>query len=324
MKHSILVATLVATVACSAQEVTWNPDHKDPAPKPDDLKSIDSAVPKQPIVKPKSERKLLVYSATSGYRHKCIPVAQAAIEKLGEATGAYEAVISDDLANFESETLATFDTVLMLNSTGDIFMPNRKQRKKFNDEEWQWLSDRNKRLIANLVSYVEEGGGLAGIHAATDACKGDHNYTETIGGIFDGHPWRADFDVTIEVTEPDHAINKPVFEGLEDFQIKDEIYQFAKGTATPEKLRILLNLDPERSDKPTGKNKPNGRSDFPVAWVQKVGEGRVFYSSLGHNNEIYWNPLILKHYLAGIQFALGDLEAETEPSSKVQLPNVVK
>ena len=211
----------------------------------------------------------------------------------------------------------------MLNSTGDVFMPGKKELKKFSDEEKKWLHDRHERLVANLVTYVEEGGGLAGIHAATDACKGDHNYTETIGGIFDGHPWHADSNVTIEVTDPEHAINKPVFEALKDFQIKDEIYQFAEGTATPEKLRILLNLDPERSDKP--KKKPeNDRTDFPVAWVQKVGEGRVFYSSLGHNNEVYWNPLVLKHYLAGIQFALGDLEADTEPSSKVELPNVVK
>ena len=323
MKRSLLAVTLVATLASSAQEVTWNPEHEDRQLKPKEIKSIDKALPQQPIVEAKAERKLLVYSATAGYRHKCIPVALVALEKLGEASGAYDATLSDDLANFESENLKTFDAVLMLNSTGDIFMPNQKQRKKFTDEEWQWLQSRHERLIANLVSFVEEGGGLAGIHAATDACKGDHNYTETIGGVFDGHPWTAKCNVTIEVTDPEHAINKPVFEAMKDFQIKDEIYQFAEGTATPEKLRILLNLDPERSDAP--KKKPTRENDdYPVAWVQKVGKGRVFYSSLGHNNEVYWNPLVLKHYLAGIQFALGDLEAETEPSQKVQLPKVVE
>ena len=50
-----------------------------------------------------------------------------------------------------------------------------------------------------------------------------------------------------------------------------------------------------------------------MSWVQGYGEGRVFYCSLGHRNEIFWNPQILQHYLDGIQFAFGDLEADTAP-----------
>ena len=52
---------------------------------------------------------------------------------------------------------------------------------------------------------------------------------------------------------------------------------------------------------------------YPVSWVDTYGRGRVFYCSLGHRDEIYWNASVLKHYLAGIQFALGDLEAPAEP-----------
>ncbi|MEA3365531.1 MAG: HEAT repeat domain-containing protein, partial [Candidatus Hydrogenedentes bacterium] len=58
--------------------------------------------------------------------------------------------------------------------------------------------------------------------------------------------------------------------------------------------------------------------DFAVSWVRTYGEGRVFYCSLGHRHEIFWNPAILQHYLDGIQFALGDLAADTTPSA--QLP----
>ena len=210
----------------------------------------------------------------------------------------------------------------MLNSTGDFFMPNeKKHKKKYTDKEWEWLEERHERLVGNLISYVEEGGGLAGIHAATDACKGNHNYTEAIGGIFDSHPWGAKSQVTIVVTEPEHAIIKPVFDGMDDFQIRDEIYQFREGTASPDKLRILLNLDPARSDA-TKKKPSRDRNDLPVCWVQKVGKGRVFYTSLGHNHAVYWNPLILKHYLAGLQFSLGDIEAETAPSKTINLPKL--
>ena len=43
--------------------------------------------------------------------------------------------------------------------------------------------------------------------------------------------------------------------------------------------------------------------------------GRTFYCSLGHRNEIYYNPLVLKHYLAGFQYALGDLEGDGSPTA---------
>jgi type 1 glutamine amidotransferase len=65
--------------------------------------------------------------------------------------------------------------------------------------------------------------------------------------------------------------------------------------------------------------KPLTRSEptRPVAWIDKFGDGRVFYSNFGHNNTTYWNPIILQHYLDGIQFALGDIEAETMPSGEL-------
>ncbi|MDQ8191520.1 ThuA domain-containing protein [Roseibacillus persicicus] len=321
---SLLLTLPSLFLPLQAQTVDWNPSHDEPAPKESSLSAIENALPDQPIVEPTTKRRLLVYSATSGFRHGCIPVGKVALERLGESTGAYEAVVSDDLKNFEPEALQTFDTVLMFNTTGDVFMPNAKShRKKFSDEQWKQLQEQNDRLVENLVSYVEQGGGLAGIHAATDSCKGNHRYTETIGGVFDGHPWNARSNVTIVVEDPEHAVIKPVFEGMEQFQIQDEIYQFAEGTATRDKLRILLNLDPEQSDKPKGKPKRE-KGDLPVSWVQSVGKGRVFYSSLGHNDEVYWNPLVLKHYLAGLQFALGDLKADTTPSAEIDLPNLPK
>jgi hypothetical protein len=45
----------------------------------------------------------------------------------------------------------------------------------------------------------------------------------------------------------------------------------------------------------------------------RSGKGRVFYTTLGHDAATYWNPVFLKHLLAGVQFAIGDLEGETTP-----------
>ncbi len=53
--------------------------------------------------------------------------------------------------------------------------------------------------------------------------------------------------------------------------------------------------------------------DFAVAWVKSCGEGRVFYCSLGHADNVFQSPEVLRFYLDGIQFALGDLTADAGP-----------
>jgi uncharacterized protein len=56
--------------------------------------------------------------------------------------------------------------------------------------------------------------------------------------------------------------------------------------------------------------------EYPISWVRSYGKGRVFYMSLGHDADVFWNPAILQHFLAGIQFALGDLKADARPTVK--------
>ncbi|MGJ8639402.1 MAG: ThuA domain-containing protein [Opitutaceae bacterium] len=304
-------------------KVDWAPQFKDKPLGEDQISKIDEALPKKPIVEPKRSRKILVFSATAGYRHGSITSGKVALEKMGDSSGAYEATVSDDPSNFETSALRQYDAVVLLNTTLDFFMPTKKQRKRFTDQEWEYLEARQKRLVDNLLDYVGDGGGLVGIHAATDSCYDHKEYGDAMGGYFDGHPWTGNMNVTIVVEDGEHAIIKPVFEGMKDFRIKDEIYQFKEEPYSRDRLRVLLHLDPERSDKP--KTEPKRKDgDYAVSWVQSVGKGRVFYSSLGHNHHIYANPLMLKHYLAGIQFATGDLKADTTPSSQVRMPNLRK
>ena len=300
--------------------VDFKPSFKDGRVSQRDLRKVKEALPSEPIVQPKAKRRILVVSATAGFRHSSIPIGKATIKKLGAATGAYEAVVSDDPANFESATLKTFDAILLLNTTLDFFMPNKNQRRKYSDADWAWLQRRHDRLIDNLIEYVKQGGGLVGIHSATDSCYENADYGEAIGGYFDGHPWNANDKVTIVVEDGEHATIKPVFGQTKDFELTEEIYQFKEEPYSRERLRILLHLDPERSAQVQGKKRKD--NDYAVAWVQQVGKGRVFYTGIGHNEHIYMNPLMLKHYLAGIQFACGDIKADMTPSAKVQMPNV--
>lgn len=319
MKFPILLAGALAVTSLSAAS-DWVPNHKDKPVAAPLLEAINQALPTEAIVAPQAQRRVLVYSATAGYRHGSIPTGKVALEEMGKSTGAYETIISDDPANFEKKALKEFDAVVLLSPTLDFFMPHKKQKKRFSEEEWKWLQARHDRLIDNLVEYVEDGGGLMGIHSATDSCYKHSEYPEVIGGLFDGHPWGAKNNVTIVVEDPEHATMAPVFGDIKDFRIKEEIYQFQSDPYSREKLRVLLHLDPERSD--SVKKMKREDNDYAVAWVQAVGKGRVFYTSIGHNHDIFSNPLMLKHYLAGIQFATGDLKADTTPSAQIDIPNM--
>lgn len=253
---------------------------------------IEAAAPATATVAPQAPRKVLVFTGCGegGFYHSSIPVAAKAMEILGAKTGAYEATVTDDPAAFNPESLNAFDAVIMDNNTGAPFT--------------------DPAVRQNFLDFVRNGKGLVGIHAATDCFYDWAEYGEMIGGYFDGHPWTADGTVAVKIDDPAHPVNA-AFNG-QGFTISDEIYQF-RDPYSRDKLRILLSLDTAQTDMTKkGINRTDG--DFAISWVSRQGDGRVFYCSLGHREDIFWNPAVLKHYLDGIQFALGDLEADATPS----------
>ena len=94
------------------------------------LEKITAALPAEPYAKAKKARKLLVFSKTNGFRHASIPTGKIAFEELGKKTGAFEVVISDDLANFEVNALKSFDAVCFLNTTMNVFSPSPAEMKR--------------------------------------------------------------------------------------------------------------------------------------------------------------------------------------------------
>ena len=272
--------------------------------KPEVREKIDAALPERPPAKPQKERKVLIFTKTNGFRHGSIPVGVLSLMKLGEKTGAYTAVHSEDEAMFEPESLAQFDAVIMLNTTGDVFRPKDLSEDAGEREK---ALEREERLKKSLVAFVRSGKGLAGTHSATDTYHNWKEYNDMMGGTFAGHPWHQ--EVPIRNLAPKNEINRP-FAG-EGFRVNDEIYQFRSDTARPGERKMLLALDPEQMDLAKG-NREDGF--YPVSWIGTYGEGRTFYCSLGHRDEIYYNPKVLQHYLAGFQYALGDLEADAAPS----------
>lgn len=290
MKPTLLLPLSAATAAFLL--VAAGPDHERPPAGAEE--KIAEALPSEPYAKPAKARKVLVFSKTAGFRHESIATGKVALSELGKKTGAFEAVISDDLSNFEPGNIDAFDAIVFLSTTQDVFGEGEK----------------TATLRESLMQFVKGGKGFVGIHAATDTFYNWSEYGEMIGGYFDGHPWHAGTRVSIKV-EPGQEKHPLVsmFEG-KNVEFKEEIYQH-KDPYDSGKLHMLLRLDTEKSDMKVHGIKREDK-DFGVSWARTWGEGRVFYCSLGHNHDIYWHPVILRHYLAGIQWALGDLKVKID------------
>jgi len=289
----VLVCGIVLSLAASTLQAESPEKLRDL--KPDEIEKIKAASPAKPIVEA-PRRKMLVFWRCEGFFHGSIPVVNRAMEEMGKKTGLFDVVVTDDYSYFTPEKLKQFDVVCLNNTTG----------LKFNPKETP------ERCNA-LLDFVKSGKGIVGVHAATDNFKQWPEGEEMMGGKFTGHPWGGGGTWAIKIDEPKHPLTAP-FEG-KGFKIKDEIYRTEPPLYSRSKQLVLMSLD--MSD-PVTKSKASKPSDADtgISWVKNIGKGRVFYCSLGHNNEIMYNAAIMQHYLGGIQFALGDYKIDTTPKPK--------
>jgi type 1 glutamine amidotransferase len=294
--------TGVLAVSALAQEP------KPEAPPAGAAEKIQAALPEAAFAKPKQARKLLVFSRTNGFRHASIATGKLAFTELGKKSGAYEAIVSDDLANFDEANIKKFDGIMFLSTTMNPFSPRKEELATMSEDDKRAATEVEMKRRDNLMAFVKSGKGFIGIHAATDTFYDFPEYGKMMNGYFDGHPWGSGTMVSIKV-EPGQEKHPlaVMFEG-QNMDFKEEIYQL-KDPYDSKKVHMLLRLDPEKSDMNV-KGLKREDKDWGVAWVRHWEKGRVFYCSLGHNNEMYWNPKILKHYLSGIQWALGDYEVD--------------
>ncbi|KAF5642233.1 glycosyl hydrolase [Fusarium tjaetaba] len=173
-------------------------------------------------------------------------------------------------------SLSDYDVVALGHNTGDYLA----------EEE-----------VTSLLNFVENGGGVVGIHAATSGLKTNARYTKILGEVFNGHPppqW-----MTLAVENPDHFINgcqslpspesapeeAPVCpvktESLPASQFPwfDEVYTF-RSHPRVEGRTILLSVQESNEEGAES-------AGFPLSWTQTVGRGRVYYTALGHFDEAY-------------------------------------
>jgi type 1 glutamine amidotransferase len=257
---------------------------------------IDAAIPNKPIAAPKRARKLLVIESLEGMSHNTIPLTNVMIQRMGEKTGAWTTVFSNDLNNLRYPKVKEYDAVF-LNSIVGEFLPDLSMR-------------------ADLVRFVNEGGGMGGIHGTPWASRNWDEFAEMIGA--QSAPHRIENGI-LKVYDKENPIVRPF--NYEDLPFREEYYRFedqGNGRLRWDKVRVLLIVDldekvPASTDKPwTGYKRPD--KVYPVAWIREYGKGRVFYNSMGHMNETFMKPEIVGHFLAGMQYILGDIDANATPN----------
>ena len=276
-------------------------------------RQIRKAAPEKPQAAPKQPRRVLVWITPphlmpkdphKGYN---IPYAASAMKTLGAKTGAFESVTSDDLPVFAPKSLNRFDAVVLCNASQKWITPSDESMARL-----KTLGDTPEAVEAALkkgfLDWIRSGRGVMAFHYAIGANRHWPEFHEMLGATCGGHPWNEEVGITVE--EPGHPL-AAAFEGKKTFRLAEEIFQFLDPYAR-QKLRVLLSINTPATNMQVKwlKRKDN---DYALAWVKPYGKGRVFYTAIGHRTEIFWNPMLLRFYLAGIQFACGDLEAPMEP-----------
>lgn len=213
----------------------------------------------------------LVFSKTAGFRHTSIADGLAALVRLGERHG-FAVDATEDAEIFETPWLNRYHVIIFLSTTGDILNAEQEQA---------------------LQNWVEGGRGLVGIHAAADTEYDWEWYGQAMGGYFKSHPHNQ--DATIKVEDRDH----PSTEHLEAEWVRyDEWYNYRDNPRG--NVHVLLTLDE------TSYQGGEMGDDHPISWHNEVGNGRVWYTGLGHTEESYKEEAFLQHVLGGIRWAAGD------------------
>lgn len=259
-----------------------------------EIQKMEAAMPTAAVVKPAQPRRLLVIDRCEGFKHSCVPFWDKALQIMGEKTGAFSVVITDDLNMLKADTLGQFDAVCFNNTTQLKVSPQN-----------------TPEICKSLMAFIKGGKGIVGIHAATDNFNEWPEAQEMMGGKFTGHPWTSGGTWAFKIDEPEHPLMVP-FEG-QGFKISDEIYRTDPPLYSRDKALVLMSLDLSDEATKNAKGVREGDEDTGISWVKTWGQGRMFYCSLGHNHDITWTPPILEHYLRGIQFAMGDLKVDTTP-----------
>lgn len=220
---------------------------------------------------------VLIVTHTEGFRHSSIPLAESTIAALGQQSGLFTATFcrgAADVARLLTPAgLTSIDAIVFANTTGSLPIPD----------------------VGAVLRWIAAGHGFAGMHSAADTYHDQPDYLEMLGNEFRTHGEHATVDAIVE--NGSHPASGPLGSR---WRVLDEIYLFARpnrGSVT-----MLLSLDRYPDD---GSREAGQPADLPLAWAKSYGQGRVFYTGLGHREELWHDAQYQQHILGGIRWVLG-------------------
>ena len=263
-----------------------------------------------------AQKKLLFLTHAALYRHSSLAPAERAAAELGAANGfavttreGYKQEANAlDLSFLTAAYLAQFDA-LMLMTNGNL--P---------------LSDDQKRAI---VEYVRGGHALVGVHCATLTLYNYPAFGEMLGGyyrrsIVPVNAVAAGRTAVLKVEDTAHPATRMLGPS---WTLNEEFYQFGTEVWDParpaenvsqvgrlpiplaftrDRVHVLLSLDTDKSDISGLGPEIKSGGDYPQAWTRTFGSGRVFYTALGHRDDIWSTDQKFRaHVTGGIRWALG-------------------
>ena len=237
------------------------------------------------LAEAKTPKKLLVVTVTKGFRHSSIGTAEKVLGALATKTGDFTVdYVRNDQDMQEKMTLAAlanYDGVIFANTTGDLPLPDKD----------------------GFLKWIQSGKAFVGMHSASDTFRGHQPldpYNVMLGGEFLTHGAQATVECINQ--DPGHPACKHFGP---TFTVHDEIY-LINGFQRPT-VHGLLTLDKHPNSGVPG--------DFPIAWCKQVGKGRIFYTSLGHREDVWESDPYQTHITGGIRWALGLQKGDAKPQS---------
>ncbi|MGF7217938.1 hypothetical protein GGR92_004115 [Spirosoma lacussanchae] len=234
---------------------------------------------------PANQPAVLLFSKTTGYRHgESIDASKPVFRQLAKRNGwfVYE---TEEGGVFNPDQLKQFRAVVFNNSTGRVL----------NDEQQQALSQ-----------YVEAGGALLGIHGSGDD---SHHWpwyeNNLLGAQFSHHPLNPQLQpATVQVdTTADSTLTRQLPPA---WTHTDEWYVFF---SQPQGVQVVSYIDGDKIVANgnvlfvTDKNFGMG-SYHPVAWYRIVGQGKTFYTSMGHHAPVWQNAQFVRLLENALRWAI--------------------
>jgi len=257
-------------------------------------------------------RKILFFTKSSGYEHEVISwakgqpsFAEKELLVLGMENN-WEFTFSKDGSKFSPEYLAQFDALLFY-TTGDLCDLGRDKNPPMTLAGKQAIFD-----------FVRGGKGFIGTHSTSDTFHTD-NESQKGPERYVNHCEKADpfvkflgaeFIIHGKQQVAKNTVIDPTFPGFEkvgeSFSFQEEWYSLKDYNSDIHALTLI--------DAPAMDGTMYQRPPYPNCWARNEGKGRIFYTAMGHREDVWTNPIYRQILVGGIKFALGDAKGDTTPN----------